>query len=190
MDATVVESNIHDPKDSWLLWDCVRVLTRLMKQAIDLGVSDFEFANRTKRAKRRLNEIHRAKNNQQRRPLYRDLLNVTDEVAQMAKSAVKPIQDHPAADIMSELLTETTGRSVCEWKGAARYWTLSRDPDIPIGWDYPRPRARFRLLKNHIAFNPGRIACYVDGERVEPQQRLRTLCETSGLPRWLPPASS
>lgn len=103
VDATVVESNVHDPKDSWLLWDCVRVLTRLMKQAIDLGVSDFEFANRTKRAKRRSHEIQRAKNEQQRKPLYRDLLNVTGEVARMAEAAIKPIQDHPADDMMSAI---------------------------------------------------------------------------------------
>lgn len=103
VDATAVESNIHDPKDSWLLWDCVRVLTRLMKQAIDLGVSDFEFANRTKRAKRRFHEIQRAKNDQQRNPLYRDLLYVTAEVARMAEAAVKPIQDHPAADMMTAI---------------------------------------------------------------------------------------
>ena len=29
-DCTVVESNIHEPSDSSLLWDCVRVLVRLM----------------------------------------------------------------------------------------------------------------------------------------------------------------
>lgn len=101
VDSTVVESNIHDPSDSLLLWDCVRVLTRLMNQAIDLGVSGFEFANRTKRAKRRSHEIHRAKNNQQRKPLYRDLLKVTGDVYRMAEAAVEPIQEHPAEDMMS-----------------------------------------------------------------------------------------
>ena len=32
-DCTVVESNIHEPMDSELLWDCVRVLTRLLGRA-------------------------------------------------------------------------------------------------------------------------------------------------------------
>lgn len=35
-DCTVVESNIHEPSDSELLWDCVRVLTRLLGQARDV----------------------------------------------------------------------------------------------------------------------------------------------------------
>ena len=36
VDCTVVESNIHPPSDSELLYDCVRVLTRLMCRARDL----------------------------------------------------------------------------------------------------------------------------------------------------------
>ncbi|MCG8418457.1 MAG: hypothetical protein MJE77_10995, partial [Proteobacteria bacterium] len=35
-DCTGVESLIHEPKDSWLLYDSVRVLTRLTKQAKNL----------------------------------------------------------------------------------------------------------------------------------------------------------
>jgi len=33
MDCTVVSSNIHEPSDSSLLWDSVRVLTRMLNQA-------------------------------------------------------------------------------------------------------------------------------------------------------------
>jgi len=35
IDCTVVESNIHPPSDSSLLWDAVRVLTRLLRCAKD-----------------------------------------------------------------------------------------------------------------------------------------------------------
>ena len=41
IDCTCVESNIHKPTDSSLLWDAVRVLTRLMEQcrdAVDKGI--------------------------------------------------------------------------------------------------------------------------------------------------------
>lgn len=34
-DCTVVESNIHEPSDSSLLWDCVRVVTRIVGRAIE-----------------------------------------------------------------------------------------------------------------------------------------------------------
>ena len=49
-DCTVVESNIHEPQDSELLWDCVRVLTRLVSRARDLlGPIRVAFGNRTRR---------------------------------------------------------------------------------------------------------------------------------------------
>jgi IS5 family transposase len=80
-DCTVVESNIHDPRDSELLWDCVRVLTRLLQQAREiLGPDQVRFGNRTRRAKRRRKEIAHAKNTEDRQRAYRDLLEVTAEV--------------------------------------------------------------------------------------------------------------
>ena len=53
VDCTVVESNIHPPTDSELLYDCVRVLTRLMCGARELLGTVVVFGNRTRRAKRR-----------------------------------------------------------------------------------------------------------------------------------------
>jgi IS5 family transposase len=80
-DCTVVESNIHEPMDSELLWDCVRVLTRLLGQARDvLGATKVVFGNRTRRAKRRRKEIFNAKKVEDRQRAYRDLLAVTAEV--------------------------------------------------------------------------------------------------------------
>ena len=46
---------------------------------------------------------------------------------------------------------------------------LAREPSEPVAWIYPRPRPRFERIRNFYAFYPGRVACYVDGERVEPQ---------------------
>jgi transposase, IS5 family len=80
-DCTVVESNIHDPSDSELLWDGVRVLTRLQLQARKiLGPDQVNFSNRTRRAKRRRKEIVHAKTAEDRQLAYRDLLKVTQEV--------------------------------------------------------------------------------------------------------------
>jgi IS5 family transposase len=80
-DCTVVESNIHEPRDSELLWDGVRVITRLLVQARDLlGPERVEFGNRTRRAKRRRQEISHAKKADDRQRAYRDLLAVTEEV--------------------------------------------------------------------------------------------------------------
>jgi hypothetical protein len=62
------------------------------------------------------------------------------------------------------------GQSFCEWKGRAVYWKLLNDPDdIAIAWSYPDPFPEFDKLRGHLCFYPGRIACFIDGERVLPQ---------------------
>ena len=59
-DSTVIKSAIHEPTDSSLLVDCVRVLTRLLREAREYVA--LEYTNHHKRAKRRAMAIrHSAK---------------------------------------------------------------------------------------------------------------------------------
>ncbi len=81
-DTTVVESNIHPPLDSNLLWDCVRVLTRLMEKGREVVGAALSFPKRTRRARRRALAILHARCKEKRKPLYRDLLAVTGEILQ------------------------------------------------------------------------------------------------------------
>ena len=75
IDCTVVESNIHAPSDSALLWDSVRVLARILTKAKELFPrSGILFQNHTRRAKRRMLGIQYAKNKKQRKQHYIDLL--------------------------------------------------------------------------------------------------------------------
>lgn len=86
VDTTVVESPIHWPADSELLWDGVRVLTRLMQRARKLlGGRCPSFSDRQRRAKRRRLEVLNAKDRKARRRAYRDLLRVTEEVVGWAR---------------------------------------------------------------------------------------------------------
>jgi IS5 family transposase len=84
-DCTVVESNIHEPSDSSLLWDSVRVLTRLMTRARDEVSFKLSFAAHTRRARRRALGIMNAKRAEDRTRLYRDLLLVTGWVLEDAR---------------------------------------------------------------------------------------------------------
>jgi len=88
IDCTVTTTNIHPPTDSSLLWDVVRVLTRLMRQATEeLGDALVaSFTDHTRRAKRRNLRIHNAANAKKRLPLYRDLLKVTRKTLGYAAS--------------------------------------------------------------------------------------------------------
>ncbi len=85
-DCTVVEAAIHDPTDSSLLCDCVRVLTRLMRQAAD-QVAAVRFVDHQRRAKRRALAIQHAARNDARVPLYRDLLKVAEVTIVDARAA-------------------------------------------------------------------------------------------------------
>lgn len=76
----------------------------------------------------------------------------------------------PAADVNIDMLMPVSGRSMCEWKGAAQYWGLKLSPKAAaIGWNYPHPTDRFAGLKGAFSFYPGLVECYVAGERVRPQ---------------------
>ena len=84
-DTTVVESNIHPPLDSTLLWDGVRVLTRIMLRAHDkYGTTR---TNHKRRAKRRSIAILNAGRMDRRVPLYKDLLKITHKTVRAAEQA-------------------------------------------------------------------------------------------------------
>jgi len=101
VDTTVVESNIHPPLDSNLLWDCVRVVTRLMGDAQQVVGAEVKFPNRTRRAKRRALGILNARSQEKRKPLYRDLLIVAEETLQCAERVVEVIDQAVASESMS-----------------------------------------------------------------------------------------
>lgn len=92
VDTTVVETNIHYPTDAALLWDSVRTITRWvgdLHEQLPLGVRGF--TNRTRSARRRMQEIERMTANQrhtQQEPKYRELLGIVKQVVQNARRVV------------------------------------------------------------------------------------------------------
>jgi IS5 family transposase len=88
IDCTCVESNIHHPTDSTLLWDAVRVLTRLMQRA-GTPVSKIPgFHNHSRVAKRRMLAILNAKRKKQRKAAYADLDQNHGKVIGYAKRTI------------------------------------------------------------------------------------------------------
>ena len=94
IDCTVVSSNIHEPTDSSLLWDSVRVLTRMLskikEQFRDLNIS---YTDHTRRAKRRMLGIMNAKNKKVRKQKYKDLLKVTHDTVSYAQKAISLLEN-------------------------------------------------------------------------------------------------
>jgi IS5 family transposase len=105
IDCTVVSTNIHDPKDSNLLWDCVRVLGRMLSQAkeafaeLDLCITDHR-----RRAKRRMMEIMNAKDESARKGPYVDLLQLTAHSVVYAKRAVPLLKEYCCGSLTQMVL--------------------------------------------------------------------------------------
>ena len=83
-----------------------------------------------------------------------------------------PVYYFPPEDIDVTKVVPAPGRSFCEWKGAAAYFSVvvgDRRAER-CGWGYPNPTERFRPIKDHIAFYAGPMdTCYVGEERARPQ---------------------
>jgi IS5 family transposase len=99
IDCTVVESNIHKPFDSVQLWDCVRVLTRLLQFARDQYGAKIIFTDHQRVAKRRMVGIQYAKGEKQRQPLYKSLLKTARKVIGYARQAQGVLEPISSADI-------------------------------------------------------------------------------------------
>ena len=93
MDTTVSETDIHFPTDSGLLWDTVRVLTRSAARILeDVPELPARLVNRTRSARRRMQEIHRMTRSERQHlqvPKYRELLTITAQVMNNVRAVAK-----------------------------------------------------------------------------------------------------
>ncbi len=86
------------------------------------------------------------------------------------ETASPPTYYLPGEDVDWDLLRPLNDASFCEWKGRASYFALAGDSlGAAIAWRYLQPRASFAAIDGHVSFYPGRVPCFVDGERVRPQ---------------------
>jgi transposase, IS5 family len=92
-DSTVIEAAIHEPTDSSLLVDCVRVLTRLGQATRALGFD--LFPNHLKLARRRGLAISHTAKAEHRLPLYRSLLEATTKTMAAAQIVVDKMKTWP-----------------------------------------------------------------------------------------------
>jgi len=94
IDCTVVSSNIHEPTDASLLWDSVRVITRMLDKIKETfkGIT-ISYTDHTRRAKRRMLGVMNAKNDNIRKQLYQDLLKITRKTVDYGKSAIALLDD-------------------------------------------------------------------------------------------------
>jgi IS5 family transposase len=115
VDTTVLETDIHHPTDNTLLWDVVRVVTRLvgrLAKALNLR-RIASFRDRRRSARRRMYEIQRMTTRQRQdrqTATYRELIGIAEEVVANAKTAVEKTArmrgKDPLADIALDALRD------------------------------------------------------------------------------------
>jgi len=83
-----------------------------------------------------------------------------------------PVYYLPPSDVQRRLLVPATGRSFCEFKGMAEYWSLAVGEHYSerAAWSYASPTEAFAEIRGYLAFYASRVdACWVGDERVEAQ---------------------
>lgn len=113
VDTTVVESDIHYPSDSTLLWDGIRTITRLVLEHLEpqLAGAAAGFPDRRRRARRRMQELarmhdRRGKHERSFRRKYRDLVTVAAEVTARARIVIEQARRMPARMSVDRLLVD------------------------------------------------------------------------------------
>ena len=108
VDTTVVQTDIHHPTDNTLLWDTVRVVTRLVgRLAKALECRRIKgFRNRTRSARRRMQEIQRMTTRQrheQQTGKYRELIAIADKVVDSARMVLERTAKMRGKDMRADL---------------------------------------------------------------------------------------
>jgi transposase, IS5 family len=153
VDTTVVESDIHHPTDSTLLWDSVRVITRLVGQLNDLlphGVPGF--TNRTRSARRRMQEIQRmtARDRQdQLAPKYRALICTTGQVVENARLVLKKTEQVRSIDLMTEVAIKTLREEIDHYCGLGERVIDQARRRVLDGEQVPNRQKLFSIFETH-----------------------------------------
>ncbi len=107
VDSTVVETDIHHPTDNTLLWDTVRVITRLVAhlgEAVGQAVKGFR--NHSRAARRRMQQIQRMTTKQrheQQTRKYRELIGITQAVVSGARGVLQRTRKAKGQGLVADL---------------------------------------------------------------------------------------
>ena len=100
------------------------------------------------------------------------VLAETTAAVRTIETSHPPTYYFPPADVDLSMLLESSSRSICEWKGQARYFDIQSGDKTSrnAAWAYAHPTTSFALIKSFIAFYPKAMdLCLVDDEAVVPQ---------------------
>ena len=95
------------------------------------------------------------------------------DALRVLETAGAPTLYLPPQDVRMDLLIPVLDHTTyCEWKGHASYFDIVvGDTTAPrAAWTYPSPKPGYEALRDYVSFYPARVACFLDDERVLPQE--------------------
>jgi IS5 family transposase len=110
IDSTASAALMHSPSDSTLLWDAVRVMTRLLRRAEALpGAPAVRWRDRRRLAKKRARAIDYGRGKAKKRTLYRELIAAAQATRAELQAAAKG-------------LAELVGMAVERWRAGVDHY--------------------------------------------------------------------
>jgi IS5 family transposase len=122
VDTTVVETDIHHPTDNTLLWDVVRVVTRLVSrlaEALEMRCIK-GFRDRRRSAHRRMYEIQRMTTRQRQdrqTATYRALIDIAAEVVANARTALEKTANMRGKDLFAAMRIDAIRDDIAHYCG-------------------------------------------------------------------------
>ena len=100
-----------------------------------------------------------------------EIVNTTDSW-RVLETFHPPTYYIPHNAFLDGAIQKADGRSLCEWKGQASYFSLTAGGKTATrcAWAYANPTPVFQPIANHLALYVAAMdACFVDGEQAKPQ---------------------
>jgi IS5 family transposase len=153
IDTTVAQTDIHHPTDNTLLWDVVRVVTRLVGRLADeTGRPIKGFHNRTRAARRRMLAIQRMTTTQrhdQQTGKYRELIGIAEEVVGRARAALKHTRTAHGKDLLSDLALDELRKEIEHYCGLGRQVIDQTRRRVLEGEQVPNAEKVYSIFEPH-----------------------------------------
>jgi len=146
LDSTVTETTIHEPSDSSLLYDAVRIMVRLLDAAGELpDAPAITWHDHSRRAKRRAQAIDHCRKGTKRTTLYRDLI----AVARATQGYLRAAAARVSADACAGIEVEVWLASVHHWQALIERVIAQTERRVLKGERVPAAEKLVSLFEPH-----------------------------------------
>jgi IS5 family transposase len=153
VDTTVAQTDIHHPTDNTLLWDVVRVVTRLVGRLADASGRPIKgFRNRKRAARRRMLAIQRmttTQRHEQQTGKYRELIGIAEEVVDRARAALRHTRTAHGKDLLSDLALDELRKELERYCGLGRQVIDQSRRRVLEGEQVPNAEKIYSIFEPH-----------------------------------------